>query len=341
MRPGFATAEGTAAYALRFGGTDFYRRVQGLHLSNLGLGTYLGEPDAETDQRYTEAAVAAMASGINVLDAAINYRNQRSERSMGAALEGVAREEVVVCTKAGFLTPGAIPDSLREEDVVGGMHAMAPGFLTDQIERSCQNLGIATLDVFYLHNPETQLSFVSREVFLERVRRAFDALEQLAERGTIRFYGTATWDGYRKPAHAREALNLEELAAIARQAGGAQHHFRFVQLPLNLAMAEAFTQRDGGGRSVLDIARALDIAVVASATLMQAKLSRGLPEAFTQHFPGFATDAQRAIQFTRSTPGVDIALVGMSSVAHVAENLAVAGTPRLLPEAYRSLYRSN
>ena len=69
------------------------------------------------------------------------------------------RDEIVVSTKAGFLTPGAVPEFLKPEDVVGGMHSMAPDFLADQIDRSRANLGVDTIDVFYLHNPETQLGF--------------------------------------------------------------------------------------------------------------------------------------------------------------------------------------
>src|SRR5574340_1757916 len=112
MIPGFATAEGTARYAQRFpqlqqaGHYRPFEHVPGageLWLPSLGLGTYLGEPDEAADQRYTDAITAALRSGINLLDTAINYRHQRSERNIGAALAkltdaGVRRDEVVVCT---------------------------------------------------------------------------------------------------------------------------------------------------------------------------------------------------------------------------------------------------
>ena len=74
-------------------------------ISSIGIGTYLGEPDSTTDESYTNAIESAVEGGINILDAAINYRLQRSERSVGSALEklfaaGFAREEVLICTKA-------------------------------------------------------------------------------------------------------------------------------------------------------------------------------------------------------------------------------------------------
>ena len=339
---GFATAEGTARFAARFGPArdrGFYRSVHTLEISTLGLGTYLGSPDDATDRAYHQAVVAAVRGGINFLDTAINYRHQRSERSIGSALAelfrtaAASRDELVVATKAGFLTPGAVPSFLKPADIVGNMHSMQPDFLADQIDRSRANLGLDTLDIFYLHNPETQLGFVTRSEFDERIRMAFAKLEQLVAGGKIRYYGTATWEGYRRPPGARDALDLGRLEELAAAEGGDGHHFRFIQLPFNLAMPEAFTN------GLLDRAAEFGIAVVASASLLQARLTRDLPAALAEKFPGLSTDAQRAIQFTRSTPGIATALVGMSQAEHVAENLQLAAVPPIEPEAYQELYQ--
>ncbi len=341
MNPGFATPEGTARFAAprtAARGRGFYRPFDNLQVSSLGLGTYLGNPDDATDAAYRDAVIAAVRGGINFLDTAINYRHQRSERSIGGALAklfgaGEARlDELVIATKAGFLTPGAVPEFLKPEDVAGGMHSMQPDFLADQIQRSRANLGLDTIDIFYLHNPETQLGSVRHEEFERRIRQAFAKLEQLVGDGKIRAYGTATWEGYRLPA-GKPALDLARLIEIATEVGGAQHRFRFIQLPFNLAMPEVFTN------GVLDLAAQSGIAVVASATLLQARLARNLPESLAEQFPGLETDAQRAIQFTRSTPGITTALVGMSHAAHVVENLAVAGVPPLSEIEYRDLYQ--
>ena len=169
----YATIDGTTRYIERFPqyrDAAFYRTVCGLQVSSLGIGTYLGVDDDAADRSYTAALIAAGEGGINLFDSAINYRNQRSERAIGAALRQLQRDEIVVCTKAGFLTPGAVPGFLKPEQVVGGMHSMDPDFLADQIDRSRANLGVDTVDVFYLHNPETQLGFLNREEFDERIR---------------------------------------------------------------------------------------------------------------------------------------------------------------------------
>src|SRR5207249_8480385 len=121
-----------------------------------------------------------------------------------------------------------------------------------------------------------------------------------------RWYGAATWEGFRTKG--LFSLNLQRLAEIAAAEGGADHHFRFIQLPLNLAMQEAFA---AGPESSIATAARLGITVVASATLMQARLLRSMPEKVRDLIPGLRTDAQRAIQFTRSMPGVAVALVGM------------------------------
>jgi aryl-alcohol dehydrogenase-like predicted oxidoreductase len=331
----YATAEGTTRYADRhaeFRDAAFYRSVLDLTVSSLGIGTYLGPADDARDRAYTDALIAAGEGGINVFDTAINYRGERSERCVGAALQQLQRDEIVVCTKAGFLTPGAVPDWLKPTDVVGGMHSMAPRFLADQIERSRANLGVDTIDVFYLHNPETQLGFRTPAELDYQFAQAFAELERQVEQQKIRSYGAATWDGFRK----KDALNLPRMAEIAADAGGPEHHFRFIQLPFNLGMVEAFIGRPA---SVLEEASQLGIAVVASGTLRQGQVLSHMPDTVAALLPGLATDAQRAIQFTRSTPGIAVALVGMSRREHVMENLGVAGVPPAVRQDYLRLYQ--
>ncbi|HXA68605.1 MAG TPA: aldo/keto reductase, partial [Bryobacteraceae bacterium] len=289
---------------------------------------------------------AALAAGVNFIDTSLNYRNQRSERSIGTALSEamgaghVQRDEVVICTKAGYLVPDAIPKgAITARDVVGGMHSMAPAFLADQLGRSRLNLGIETIDLFYLHNPETQLGYLGPDEFYARIHQAFIFLEEAVEQGGIQFYGAATWEGFRRPGESPERLSVKRLHDIAREAGGDRHHFRFIQLPVNLAMPEAFGNREDG-ESVLSLATGLGITAVASASLLQARLARNLPTEIRDRLPGARTDAQRAIQFARSTPGITVALVGMSNPSHVRENLELASVPPAAEEQYLGLYKT-
>jgi aryl-alcohol dehydrogenase-like predicted oxidoreductase len=119
-------------------------------------------------------------------------------------------------------------------------------------------------------------------------------------------------------------LSLEELVRIAREVGGESHHFKIIQLPINLAMTEAVrvpTQTVGSDRvTLLEAAQHFGVGIVGSATLMQSQLARSLPEQLRSAFPGFNSDARRAIAFAQSLP-LTAALVGMKSVAHLEQNL--------------------
>jgi aryl-alcohol dehydrogenase-like predicted oxidoreductase len=81
-----------------------------LELSSIGIGSYLGAPDDQTDfDLYNAIKLMVLSGGINVLDTAINYRCQKSERTIGAVLKtlnrkyGIQRDELFICTKNGYI----------------------------------------------------------------------------------------------------------------------------------------------------------------------------------------------------------------------------------------------
>jgi aryl-alcohol dehydrogenase-like predicted oxidoreductase len=347
MLAGRATAAGTARYRGRAAAklaADFLRPLSpdGVLVSSIGLGSYLGECDDADDIRYADTAHHAIATGINLLDSAINYRCQRSERAFGKALsravrmETASRDELVVCTqparredyqeyvKREYLDPGI----MRAEDIVAGGHCLTPAFLANQLARSRANLGVETIDLYYLHNPEQQLDVIEAPELELRIRAAFEMLEERCAAGEIGGYGCATWGGLRTPPGERGHLSLAMLVKCAREAGGPDHHFQAVQLPVNLALSEAIRaptqQVEDRALTLLEAASELGVAVVASATLLQAKLASRLPQQMREALPGLSTDAQRAIAFVRGLPVITSALVGMRSAGHVRENLGAA-----------------
>jgi aryl-alcohol dehydrogenase-like predicted oxidoreductase len=365
--PGAATPQGTLRFAARFQGRSaagHFREVPGgLVFSSIGMGTYLGEPDDATDEHYKESVVAAVEGGVNVLDTAINYRIQRSERAVGAALKqlasnGFSRDEFVLCTKAGFLTPdGEMPPDpnvyfkhefldrgiFKVEDIAAGCHCMAPRYLENQLERSRRNLGVDCVDVFYLHNPETQLTEVPPEEFHKRLQLAFKFLESAVAAGKIGAYGMATWNAFREDPKAEGYLPLEAMADIAREVVGENHHFRYVQLPFNLAMPEALTRPNQvvGGRAMpmVQAARTLGITLVTSAALLQGQLTKNLPP-FIGAALNLKTNSSLALQFARSVPGLTTALVGMSKVEHVKANLELVGVEPAPREQFLKLFEA-
>jgi aryl-alcohol dehydrogenase-like predicted oxidoreductase len=362
---GWATLEGTARYRERFRelvAAGHFRKSQNLWFSSIGIGTYLGDADDETDARYAESVVRTVELGANVIDTAANYRFQRSERAIGVALReltgrGFTRDEVVICSKGGYLPfDGGPPSDVRQyvedtfvkpgiasfADIAGGSHCMTPRYLESQLSQSLANMGLDCVDVYYVHNPESQLSEVSAAEFSKRLRAAFEFLEQCVANGKLRNYGVATWNGFRTEPDAGGYHSLEQMVEIAKEVGGADHHFRFIQLPVSLAMPEAvFYQNQKLGDayvSTLQAAEVLGMTAIASGSLLQGQITRGLPEAIRDPLGSLATDAQTGIQFVRSAPGITTALVGMSRVAHVEENLQVAKVAPATPDELLSVF---
>ena len=236
------------------------------------------------------------------------------------------------------MTPGVAP---RAEVAAGG-NCIAPGYLEDQIERSRRNLGLETIDLYYLHNIESQRSAVGPKVFRERLARAVGKLEEAVADGRIGRWGLATWDGLRVPPEHPEHLSLADVSAVAREVAGDGHHFAAVQLPVNLAMAQALgypSQEGASGRvPALIAAEEARLAAFGSASLLQGRLSADLPEEVAAAFSGATTDAQRALQFSRSSPGMTTALVGVSSPEHAGENFALARVPPADPAGVLALF---
>ncbi|PSQ45247.1 aldo/keto reductase [Halobacteriales archaeon SW_7_68_16] len=346
-----ATGSATWAYRDRFHesfGRTYFRRYGDGVVSSVGLGTYLGDATDAVDDRYHEAIRTAIENGCNVVDTAINYRCQRSERAVGAAIADadVDREAVLVATKGGFVPfDGERPDDpgqyVREtyvepgivgaDDLVEGSHSLAPTFITDQFGRSLSNLGLDTIDLYYLHNPETQLAVRSVGPVYDRIEAAFEVLEERIAAGELRGYGVATWACFRVGRDGDPYLSLPEIVRRARAAADAVGNettgFRAIQVPFNVLMADAFTVTaqpgPDGDVSVLQFAREAQLAVVTSATLARGQLTAPgtIPEDVAARLAG-ETPAQRAINFARSAPGVTSALVGSTDSEHVAENVA-------------------
>ncbi|HKB69654.1 MAG TPA: aldo/keto reductase [Thermoanaerobaculia bacterium] len=366
MIEGRATGEGTETFARRSPAAagHFRETAGGLRLSSIGLGTYLGEEDDATDRGFEESIAVALSLGVNVIDTAVNYRGQRSERAVGRAVaaaieEGAAaREEIFVATKGGFLpydgedarppeiqAGAAFFDTgiLSAPDVAAGCHAMSPQFLGEMIEWSRKNLGLSTIDLYYLHNPETQLQAVPREAFAGRLRRAIEVLEKAAQEGRIGSWGVATWDALRVPPSHPAHLSLAEIAAAARDVAGDAHHFAAVQAPVNLAMPQAIaypSQRSRGRKAPLAAAAAnLGLALFSSASILQGRLVEAdLPPEVDALFSEIPQGAERALQLPRSAAGVTSALVGVSNPEHARDTFRLALLPPADPDAIARLF---
>lgn len=350
MIPGSATPEGTAAFAEKSGArAGNYRRFAGLTLSNVGLGTYLGDADDRTDALVSDAVIRSVRAGINVIDTAINYRGQKAERSVGRAVaelieRGIAsRDQLFICTKGGYVTNDADtglglweyvkqeytdPGIVSAGDITPSYHCMTPSYLSDQIDRSLRNMGLECIDLVYLHNAaEGQMGNVTREKFLGSLLDAMAMYEERRAEGKIRYYGMATWECFRVDDSSPLYLSLADICGMAEEVGGKDHGFRFVQMPFNLYYDQALLKKNqtvgrGGEKrhlSALDAASELGIGVFTSVPFMQGRLlqSGTMPD-FLDLDPSL-----RALQFIRSAPGVLAPLVGQKTPEHVQDNTRI------------------
>jgi hypothetical protein len=310
---GFATPEGTAAYASRI----LSRRGEavwhgfttlgstGLTASRLGFGGYrIGLDDGE----HREALLSALRAGCNLIDTATTYMDGDSERVVGSVLAElitkgeVAREEVIVVSKIGYVQGQSLrraearersgkpyPEMVKFADDL--WHCLHPDFIADQLDLSLDRLELDTLDILLLHNVEYFLMDAARrgeqtlealhQEFRRRLKAAFEYLERQVAAGRLRYYGVSSNTLTAEP-NDPTATTLSEMLeagrAAARAVGQCESHFRVVQCPLNLLESGALlTPNMGpdGGRTLLEHAQVEQIAVLVNRPLNAIPSNRG------------------------------------------------------------------
>ena len=228
-----------------------------LVVSRLGFGCY--RVDDETPA-HREAMEVALAAGCTLIDTSTNYTDGGSERLVGAVLEDLARrdrarrERITVVSKIGYVQGQNLRVALERDSerrpfpemvkyMDGCWHCIHPEFLQDQLERSRRRLRVATLDVCLLHNPEYFLTDAHkraagdlesrRDEFYRRLGESFRFLEGRVRAGEIRWYGISSNTAV-SSASDPEATSVSRMLAAAAEAGGPGHHFRVLQIPMNL-----------------------------------------------------------------------------------------------------------
>ncbi|MCY3854081.1 MAG: aldo/keto reductase [Thaumarchaeota archaeon] len=357
MINGNVTADGTYNYLKKFSHTNThnFNQCYGLNLSNLGMGTYLGDTTSDTDRLVKMAIKRSVSSGINIIDTAINYRSQKAERVVRKAIlelienNIINRDELFISTKNGYLTNDAeIKEEfwtyvereytqkgiLRSGDVSASYHCMNIPFLEDQLTRSLKNLGLDCVDLMYIHNPwESHFKETSKQKFFQNLESIFAFYEEKIDKNKIKFYGMATWDCFRVAENNPVYLSLAEVLELAKNVGGSNHGFKFLQLPFNLYLDQAYLNKNqlvnNHHVSILEAAHIHNIGVFSSVPLMQGKLldCEFIPELKL-------SNSAKLLQLVRSTPGILAPLVGHKLPNHVNENLEVLKTNPLSHEKF-------
>ncbi len=309
--PGHATPQGTGTYVANILGSARTTRPSshgytslgstGLTTSRIGFGGYrisLGVED------HRKALEKALQEGCNLIDTSTNYADGQSERLVGTVVKDliakrfITREEIIVVSKIGYVQgQNLVRAEAREQagkpfpEMVkygeGIWHCLHPEFLEEQLTMSLDRLGLATLDVCLLHNPEYFLSEAKnrnlsinalqlqdlRQEFYRRLEKAFAYLESQVAAGRLQYYGVSSNTCTAKPDDP-EATSLSRMLEAAhnaaRQTGQMHHHFHVLQLPMNLFESGALLVQNTGkdhAETVLSLAREQEIAVLANRPL--------------------------------------------------------------------------
>ena len=287
---GQATPAGTAQRTERLGAEARNELADtGLSVSGVGFGGYRVD---DVHPEHRAALELALRSGLNLVDTSTNYGDGRSERLIGEVLSTLIekgeleRSEVVVVSKVGYVQgqnhqhaaarkANGQPFPEMVEYSEGLWHCIHPEWLADQLTRSLERLGLEALDVLLLHNPEYFLADAAkrgqgplssvRDDFYRRLEQAFRHLESEVARGRIAYYGVSS-NTATGSVDARDTTEFARMLAAAQAAAPGGHHFRVVQVPLNLLESGALFA-PGGGASVITGAEDARVAVLANRPL--------------------------------------------------------------------------
>ena len=362
---GFASSEGTKKFrdnAIKKGKSYLhFKEFDDLILSSIGMGTYLGDLSKEDDIDIENALYESVKShAINVIDSAINYRAMKSEKSIGRSIARlvndrvISRDEIFVSTKNGYITnDGDYPmldvweyiqrmyistGIIKAEDISSGYNVLNPAYIEKCIERSRFNLKLDTIDLVYIHNAfESWNQDVSKNKFFDMLSKVFEIYEKFRSKNKIRYYGMATWTCFRVDEENKEYLSLDEVYNIAKNIGGADHGFRFIQLPYNLAYSEAlFLKNQNVGNekklTILEAAKRLKIGVFSSVPLLQGKL---IQTKIPDYSEGLTDPIMKLLQIIRSSPSIIAPLIGQKKMHHVSNNNKISEIPPLSEEEFK------
>ncbi len=318
---GKATAAGTAVSQQNHPSLTYVPLSDtGLAVSQAGFGGYR----INLDNGWQEQALRfALQNGINLIDTSSNYGDGGSERLIGRVLAELIdngelqREQVVIVSKVGYIQGFnfALAKQRKAEgrpfpNVVpyadGLEHCIHPEFIEDQLTRSLERLNVDTLDGYLLHNPEyylmreAKISGVDRAAvraeYEHRIRMAFEYLEEEVANGRIQYYGISS-NTFPEPASEFAHTDLQRVWEIAQEIS-IDHHFRIVEMPMNLFETGAATeQNQPRGQTTLQSANSKNLAVLINRPLnafWQNSVTR-LADVVMPNYPATTEDVSTAV----------------------------------------------
>jgi aryl-alcohol dehydrogenase-like predicted oxidoreductase len=245
-------------------------------LSKIGFGAYRTSIDSEDNLK---ALNYAFNKGCNLVDTASNYMNGASETLIGKALQVRSNKNIFVITKAGYINNDNLKllNRLTKKgkaitDLVNitkeFKHSIHPEYLEAQIQLSLKRLNRKHLDGFLLHSPEYYFEQkdreTSRDEYYNRIKKAFEFLEEQVKKNVIRYYGVSS-NTLPNILNEKNSTDLTTLISIAKQTNSS-NSFKLIQFPYNIIENNANSPYNGK-KSLVDIAKENNILTFANRPL--------------------------------------------------------------------------
>ena len=210
-------------------------------MSKVGFGAY--RISTRSDE-HREALKAALIAGVTLIDTSSNYTDGESEKLIGEVIKELDRKPFLI-SKVGYIQGENLEviKKLNEagkaiEDLVvisdNLKHSIHPDFIEDQIQRTLKRLDVKSIDAYLLHNPEYYLKTEgsSKEEYYKRIKKAFDKMEDLVDRGLINSYGISS-NTFVDPKDDHESTDLDIVIGAARSVRK-NHSLKYIQFPMNV-----------------------------------------------------------------------------------------------------------
>jgi D-threo-aldose 1-dehydrogenase len=168
-----------------------------LGLGGAALGN-LFKPVSDADAQ--DLLAAALADGCRTFDTAPHYGQGRSEHRFGRALSALPRGSFVLSTKVGRIL---VPDASAPKEQHGYVDVLpfsqhwdySAAGVRRSVEDSLQRLGLARLDVVYVHDCDVACHGERYpEVLAQVVREALPELQRMKAEGLLRHVGLGVND---------------------------------------------------------------------------------------------------------------------------------------------------
>lgn len=144
----------------------------GLHLSVIGLGSWLTFGNTVENDATRECVRAAFEAGVTFFDTASTYSKGRAEEALGPILRELPRDQIVIGTKL-FWPTGETPNE----------RGLSRKHVRDEVYKSLARLQIEYIDLYQCHRYDEATP----------IEETCEMMNDLVRQGTILYWGVSEW----------------------------------------------------------------------------------------------------------------------------------------------------